>query len=245
MQRPKMMQRSATVAELRGWRREEDEEKGDEGEKRNDPSVLFIRQETHVRRMNQATTNLGDGAVTSVIGDSLNKEDIVNVIFMMTSCRFTATREGDITAVQQLQEDVEDEDFLSRIDMNLFKSIWGLMLGILLLSVNRPICVGLTSSVVQRCKRPSMKIRPKACSRFRTYSRKPAWYVNLCCKLGIRRDQPGYGYEPVLGLCELVGVTRVYKGTTRRRFKDTDNNSRHRRSLFAPWSSKPHQFHHN
>src|SRR3954465_7363385 len=45
-------------------------------------------------------------------------------------------------------------------------------------------------------------------------------YINLYCKLGIRRDQPGYEYEPVLGLCEPTGVTRVYKGTTRRRFKD-------------------------
>ena len=44
--------------------------------------------------------------------------------------------------------------------------------------------------------------------------------VNLYCKLGIRRDQPGYEYGLVLGLCELTNVTRVYKGTTRRRFKD-------------------------
>ena len=59
-------------------------------------------------------------------------------------------------------------------------------------------------------------------------------YVNLYCKIGIRRDQPGYEYEPVLGLCGPTGVTRVYKGTTRRRFRTTDNNSRLRRSLFAP-----------
>ena len=45
-------------------------------------------------------------------------------------------------------------------------------------------------------------------------------YINLYCKLGIRREQPGYEYRPVLGLCEPTGVTRVYKGTTRRRFKD-------------------------
>ena len=42
--------------------------------------------------------------------------------------------------------------FLLRIDMNLFKSIWGLMLGILLLGVNRPIWAGLTSSVVKYVK---------------------------------------------------------------------------------------------
>ena len=59
-------------------------------------------------------------------------------------------------------------------------------------------------------------------------------YVNLYFKIGIRRDQPGYEYRPVLGLCEPTGVTRVYKGTTRRRFRTTDNNSRLRRSLFAP-----------
>ena len=51
-------------------------------------------------------------------------------------------------------------------------------------------------------------------------------YVNLYCKIGIRRDQPRYEYEPVLGLCEPMGITRVYKGTTRRRFRTTDNNSR-------------------
>ena len=58
-------------------------------------------------------------------------------------------------------------------------------------------------------------------------------YVNLYCKIGIRRDQPGYKYEPVLGLCEPTGVTRVYKGTTRWQFRRTDNNSRLRRSLFC------------
>ena len=41
---------------------------------------------------------------------------------------------------------------LLRIDMNPFKSIWGLMLGILLLGVNRPIWAGLTSSVVNYVK---------------------------------------------------------------------------------------------
>ena len=58
----------------------------------------------------------------------------------MTSRQFT-----------KLQEDVEDEVLL-RIDMNLFKSIWGLMLGILLLGVNRPIWAGLASSVVKHVK---------------------------------------------------------------------------------------------
>ena len=60
----------------------------------------------------------------------------------------------------------------------------------------------------------------KAHSRFKACSRKPALVFNLYCKLGISRDQTGHIYEPVLGLCEPTGVTRVYKGTTRRRFKD-------------------------
>ena len=89
--------------------------------------------------MNQGTANFGSRAIASVIADLLNKEDIMNVVFMMMSCRFTATREGDIMAVQQIQEDDENEGFLLRMDMNQFKSIWGLMLGILLLGVNRPI----------------------------------------------------------------------------------------------------------
>ena len=38
------------------------------------------------------------------------------------------------------------------IDMNMFKSIWGLMLGISLLGINRLIWAGLTSSVVNYVK---------------------------------------------------------------------------------------------
>ena len=45
-------------------------------------------------------------------------------------------------------------------------------------------------------------------------------YINLYCKLGIRRVQPEYEYGPVLRFCEPTGVTRVYKGTTRRWFGD-------------------------
>ena len=104
--------------------------------------------------------------------------------------------------------------------MNLFKSIWGLMLGILLLGVNRPIWAGLTSSVVKYVKAQEDRGGLKAHGRFKACSRKPALVVNLYCKLGISRDQTGHIYEPVLGLCEPTGVTRVYKGTTRRRFTD-------------------------
>ena len=105
--------------------------------------------------------------------------------------------------------------------MNPFKSIWGLMLGILLLGVNRPICAGLTSSVAPIVIKPKMAdegLRPVVSSRL--VSVKRYLYINLYYKLGIRRDQPGYEYRLVLGLCEPTGVTRVYKGTTRRRFKD-------------------------
>ena len=105
--------------------------------------------------------------------------------------------------------------------MNPFKSIWGLMLRILLLGVNRPIWARSTSSVVPEVIKPKKAdegLRPVAGSRLVAVN----WnlYINLYCKLGIRRDQPGYEYGPVLGLCEPTGVTRVYKGTTRWRFKD-------------------------
>ena len=67
-------------------------------------------------------------------------------------------------------------------------------------------------------KKEDEGLRPVAGSRLVAVNRK--LYVSLYCKLGIRRDQPGYEYRSVLGLCGLMGVTRVYKGTTRRRFKD-------------------------
>ena len=35
---------------------------------------------------------------------------------------------------------------------------------------------------------------------------------NLYCKLGIGRDQPGYEYGPVLGLCEPTGVPVYIRG---------------------------------
>ena len=104
--------------------------------------------------------------------------------------------------------------------MNLFKSIWGLMLGISLLGVNRPIWAGLTSSVVKYVKAQEGRWGLKAHSRFKACSRKPVLVFNLYCKLGISRDQTRHIYEPVLGICEPTGVTRVYKGTTRQRFRE-------------------------
>ena len=99
------------VAELRGWRRKEDEEKEMKGRKGNDPSVLFIRQRTCVRRANPGATKFGSGAAALGIADLLIKEGVINVNFMMTSCRFTATRDDDDIAVYQLSEEVEDKDF--------------------------------------------------------------------------------------------------------------------------------------
>ena len=110
--------------------------------------------------------------------------------------------------------------------MNPFKSIWGLMLGILLLGVNRPIWAGLTSSVVKYVKAQEDRGGLKAHGRFKACSRKPALVVNLYCKLGMSRDQTGHIYEPVLGLRKPTGVTRVYKGTTRRRFRDNRQTTR-------------------
>ena len=53
-----------------------------------------------------------------------------------------------------------------KIDMNKFKSIWGLMLGILLLDVNRPGVAGLTLSRLEAHKDVRMVVlyegpRPK------------------------------------------------------------------------------------
>ena len=129
--------------------------------------------------------------------------------------------------------------------MNPFKSIWGLMLGILLLGVNRPIWAGLTSSVVKYVKAQEDRGGLKARSRFKACSRKPALVFNLYCKLGISRDQTGHIYEPVLELCEPTGVTRVYKGTTRRRFKDNrqqlETQAKRIRSLVIETPSIPSQ----
>ena len=55
--------------------------------------------------------NFGSGADDLGITDLLIKEGIVNANFMMTSCRFTATRDDDDMAVYRLPEDVEDKDF--------------------------------------------------------------------------------------------------------------------------------------
>ena len=94
------------MAELRGCRREEDEEKETKGRKGNDPSVLFIRQRACVRRANPGATRFRRGVAALGIAES-----VININFMMTSCRFTATRDDDDMAVYQLPEDVEDKDF--------------------------------------------------------------------------------------------------------------------------------------
>ena len=53
----------------------------------------------------------------------------------MTSQRFTRSK-------MKIREKIFSEVW--KIDMNKFKPIWGLMLGILLLEVNRPYVAGLT-----------------------------------------------------------------------------------------------------
>ena len=78
----------------------------------------------------------------------------------------------------------------------------------------------VTLSVVKYVKAQEGRGGLKAHGRFKACSRKSALVVNLYCKLGISRDQTGHIYEPVLGLRKPTGVTHVYKGTTRRRFKD-------------------------
>ena len=57
--------------------------------------------------------------------------------------------ESDITAVYKTNAKVlkKKSSQVVEIDMNQFKSIWGLMLGILPLGVNRPTWAGLTSLV--------------------------------------------------------------------------------------------------
>ena len=81
------------AAELRGWRREEDKEKDTKGRKGNDPSVVFIRQRTCARRANPGATRFGSGVAALGIADLLIKEGVINVNFMMTSCRFIVTRD--------------------------------------------------------------------------------------------------------------------------------------------------------
>ena len=113
MQRPKTVQRSTAAAELRGWRREENEEKETKGRKENDPSVLFIRQRTCVRRANPGATRFGSGTAALGIADLLIKEGVIIVNFMMTTCRFIATKDDDDMAVYQLPEDIQDKDFVN------------------------------------------------------------------------------------------------------------------------------------
>ena len=55
--------------------------------------------------------NFGSEANDLGIADLLIKENVINVNFVMTSCRFTATRDDGDLAVYQLPEDVEDKDF--------------------------------------------------------------------------------------------------------------------------------------
>ena len=89
----------------------------------------------------------------------------------------------------------------------------------------------ISSSRVLKPKKIDKGLRPVV--GFRLVAVNRHLYINLYCKLGIRRDQPGYEYRPMLGLCESMGVTRVYKGTTRRRLRYKKHNSIARHSLLS------------
>ena len=64
----------------------------------------------------------------------------------MTSGRFIIIVKYDVTAVYKIKVKMQRKNFSKylKIDMNKSKSIWGLMLGILLLDVNRLGVAGLT-----------------------------------------------------------------------------------------------------
>ena len=59
--------------------------------------------------------NFGSGGDDLDIADLSIKEGVINVNFMITSCRFTATRDDDDLAVYQLPEDGEDKDICERL----------------------------------------------------------------------------------------------------------------------------------
>ena len=124
----------------------------------------------------------------------------------MTSPRLTAAGEDDIMAVQQLREDVEDEDFAKDwhepVQINLGPNVGDITTG------RKPAYVGrvnfISNSRVLKPKKIDEGLRPVVGLRLVAVNRH--LYVNLYCKIGIRRDQLGYEYEPVLGLCEPTGV---------------------------------------
>ena len=122
------------------------------------------------------------------------------------------------------------KDWHEPVQINLGPNVGNITIG------RKPAYVGqvnfISNSRVLKPKKIDEGLRPVVGLRLVAVNRH--LYVNLYCKLGIRRDQPGYEYEPVLGLYEPTGVTRIYKGTTRWQFRRTDNNPRRRRSLLAP-----------
>ena len=65
------------------------------------------------------------------------------------------------------------------------------------------------------------------------------WYVNLCCKIERAETEPDTFMSRPWDSVNRRASTHVYKDTTRRQFRTTDNNSRPRQRVFAPWSSKP------
>ena len=74
-------------------------------------------------------------------------KEISDITGWMTSGQFIVILKYDVTAVYKIKNEDKREVFFSKvwkIDMNKFKPIRGLMLGILLLEVNRPYVAGLT-----------------------------------------------------------------------------------------------------
>src|SRR3954468_10980178 len=118
--------------------------------------------------------------------------------------------------------------------MNLFRSIWGLMLGILLLGVNRPRQAGLTSSVVEYVKAHEGRGGLKAHNRFKACSHKPVSVCNLYCKLGIVETEPDTPMSRCRDSVNRRASHMYIRGRPGGGSRTTDNNSRLRRSLFAP-----------
>lgn len=93
MQQPRSVQKLTAAAELRGWRREEDEEEGHEGEKRNDPSVLFIRKKDMCQARKSRDHEFWKRSCHLGYCGSIKQEDIIDALFMT----------GDVTPVYSNQ----------------------------------------------------------------------------------------------------------------------------------------------
>ena len=136
------------------------------------------------------------------------------------------------------------------IQRTKFKSIWGLMLGILPLGVNRLGEVGLTPWVVplylkyMKTDRDASS-RPRAQTSLRPVDINRHWYVNLCCKIEVAETEPDMIMSRPRSSVNRRASTHVYKGTTRRRFKkdrqQLETQAKRIRSLVIETPSIPSQ----